>query len=116
MFKFVILTVLYLDKLIEKGLFIRKKDAMEIYSALPYDIVKRIRQNMVSQDDVVDGKDSSYASTPNGKIEIRFSNHCTRAYDEKASFSPSDVPGWGDAVEWRESSKWACLLVNDRAK
>ena len=37
----------------------REKDAMEIYSALPYDIVKRIRQNMVSQDDVMDGKDSS---------------------------------------------------------
>lgn len=53
---------------------------MEIYSALPYDIVKRIRQNMVSQDDVMDGKDSSYASTPNGKIEIRFSNHCTHLW------------------------------------
>lgn len=53
---------------------------MEIYNALPYDITKRIRQNIVSEDDINDGKDSFYIYKPNGKVEIRISNHCTHLW------------------------------------
>lgn len=51
-----------------------------IYNSLPYDITRRIRQNVVSQDDANDTKDSFYVIQGNRKIEIRVSNHCTHLW------------------------------------
>ena len=51
--------------------------------ALPYDIVRRIRQVFVNSDDVNDGKDSFYISlgmVGARKCEIRVSNHCTHLW------------------------------------
>ena len=45
--------------------------------ALPYDIVRRIRQAFAHSDDVNDGKDSFYIEIGGKKCEIRVSNHCT---------------------------------------
>lgn len=51
-----------------------------IVNALPYDIVRRVRQKFVTNDDVNDGDDSVYIDTNGKKYEIRVSNHCTHLW------------------------------------
>ena len=57
------------------------KDFKEnIVDVLPYDIVRRVRQNFVTSDDVNDGRDSVYIDTNGKKYEIRVSNNCTHLW------------------------------------
>lgn len=51
-----------------------------ISNALPYDIIRRIRQSIPSSDDTNDGKDSFYIYSKGNKCEIRISNHCTHLW------------------------------------
>lgn len=52
----------------------------DIVNALPYDIIRRIRQTFPSSDDSNDGKDSTYLYSKGNKCEIRISNHCTHLW------------------------------------
>jgi hypothetical protein len=51
-----------------------------ISNALPYDIIRKIRQSIPSSDDINDGKDSFYIYSNGNKCEIRISNHCTNLW------------------------------------